>query len=348
LVAAWAERGAALPVAIVVSVFDDLLEDAPSFAHALSQVPSGKPLALDDIAIDRAGIARLKLPAADAVAELSRLLRDALAGGGGDEVIPAAAQPLLRQALSGDPWVRPSDPDVMRSWIRKALGPPAARQEVSAAVEAASSPPLAVPSMVPSNAPSRAPSAGPHRSAGGAVLEDLELPILSAIELRRTSAVTAAEPLAAEPATGSQAAPDSPAPPAAPTKSPAPEIAGSLTARDRSSTASDQLETEVISSRDPLFRAVLPEFPSPPPRASAPSSVPSPAPPPPLLPRPVMRHAPQRSRPVSLPAAPPARLHSGAAAPGSYIQVPVDARRRWLRFALLLIAAALLVLLVRR
>ena len=136
LVTMWAREGAALPVAVVVSVFDDLLIAANENGSGADAHPD-HALGLDDILIDMSGVARLGTCAAGDVAEYSRLIRSALVGGAGDEAVPAAVQSLLRQATSDDPWIRPPDLEALRCSLRDALGPPAARDEVRKCLQAA-------------------------------------------------------------------------------------------------------------------------------------------------------------------------------------------------------------------
>lgn len=128
VVAAWAEQGAPLPVAVVVSIFDDVcadLEIGPAEAQRCTQ-----PLGLDDVMIDQHGIARLTVVPDEPVAELSRLLYDTLAAGAGDGAVPAAARPLIEQSVDSDPLVRPPGATPVRAALRAALGPPARRDEV--------------------------------------------------------------------------------------------------------------------------------------------------------------------------------------------------------------------------
>lgn len=128
LVARWAEVGAALPVAVVVSVFDDLL----AAAEGTSGLPTrARPLGLGDIMVDDAGVARLATPGPITVQELGELLRAALAGGSGDSAIPGAAHALLGRLRADAPSVEACDAEMVRVRLREALGPPAARHEVA-------------------------------------------------------------------------------------------------------------------------------------------------------------------------------------------------------------------------
>lgn len=125
LVDSWAQSGRTLPVAVVVSIFDDLCE-------ALAGAPPGDDVevSLDHVVIDQAGVARMTVRPREVVPAVSALLREALAAGRGDEAIPAAAWQVLGQGLAADPWVRPAGTDVIQHQLREALGPPAARDEV--------------------------------------------------------------------------------------------------------------------------------------------------------------------------------------------------------------------------
>lgn len=125
LVDSWAQSGRTLPVAVVVSIFDDLCE-------ALAGAPPGDDVvvSLDHVVIDQTGVARMTVRPREVVPAVSALLREALAAGRGDEAIPAAAWPVLGQGLADDPWVRPAGTDVIQHQLREALGPPAARDEV--------------------------------------------------------------------------------------------------------------------------------------------------------------------------------------------------------------------------
>lgn len=116
-----ADRGQLMPVAVVLSLFDDLL----------LQVSEGAPdrmLSLDEIALDAAGRASFMGPAN--LAALGRLLEPALTGDPAMMDPPAAACSILARLQSDDPMDRPVDAEQLRGWLRDALGSPAPRDEV--------------------------------------------------------------------------------------------------------------------------------------------------------------------------------------------------------------------------
>lgn len=134
LVKVWSDSGAALPVAVVVSIFDDLCESLGG--PALDDIAMSRwshPLALDQVVIDQQGIARLTVTPSEPVSAVSRLLYDTLSAGQGELGVPAAARPLLEHGMAHDPWLRPSAPETLQRWLRTSLGPPAGREEVRAA-----------------------------------------------------------------------------------------------------------------------------------------------------------------------------------------------------------------------
>jgi hypothetical protein len=136
VVSAWADQGTPLPVAVVVSIFDDVcasLEATPDGAAPEGSTPDrrwSRPLALEHVVIDEGGRARLLVEPDDAVGSVSRLLYDTLAAGGGDGAVPAAVRPLIGHGLAEDPLLRPPSTEPMRAWLRSSLGPPALRDEV--------------------------------------------------------------------------------------------------------------------------------------------------------------------------------------------------------------------------
>ncbi len=166
LVHSWAETGRALPVAVVVSIIDDVCE-------ALAAAPPGDDVvvSLDHVIIDQSGVARITVRPREAVPAVSSLLREALAAGRGDEAIPAAAWPVLGQGLAEDPWVRPASTDVIQQQLRDALGPPAAREEVLGCCavmrgQVSPPPPMVTPSIPPPVvATSMAPPTAPELEA---------------------------------------------------------------------------------------------------------------------------------------------------------------------------------------
>ena len=120
LVERWQDAGAAVPVAIVVSVFDDVLAALPDTADE-------RDADFDAIVVDDAGHAFTRAPLG--LRGAGRLLVRAL----GDEV-PSAARPLVARLTDGE---RPADAEQLRQWMRDALGAPASREEVTAAFYAA-------------------------------------------------------------------------------------------------------------------------------------------------------------------------------------------------------------------
>jgi hypothetical protein len=144
LVRAYADRGAAPPVAVVLSVFDDLLEDPPEGA------PRRAPR-LDDVVIDLFGRARAASPLG--LDGLGLLLARALGHGEADDgAVPGAARALLSRVLSDDPGDRPADAEQLRAWLRDHLGAPAPREEVVACLEEATSD-VPRPALVETSAP---------------------------------------------------------------------------------------------------------------------------------------------------------------------------------------------------
>lgn len=124
LVDIWAERDAALPVAVVVSVFDDLLASSGG-----DYATRPRPLGLDDILIDGAGIAHLAASGSIVAAEVTALLTKALEGGAGEAAIPPSARAFLSR-LADDPAMITADNDHLRQQLRGALGTPASRPEM--------------------------------------------------------------------------------------------------------------------------------------------------------------------------------------------------------------------------
>lgn len=123
LVLAWSERGQALPVPVIASVFDDLLA-------ADVQAEGVGRLELADIHIDAEGRASLSQPAR--LDAFGPALRAALTGGGQGVEIPRRACSILARLSSEDPADGPSSPEQLRSWVRSALGQPAERAELQA------------------------------------------------------------------------------------------------------------------------------------------------------------------------------------------------------------------------
>lgn len=120
LVREWHARGEALPVAIAVSILDDLL---------LQPDTTTKRPHLDQVVIDDRGVARLESNDPGNLDDLAPIVAEMLGDG---DAVPPNARVLLARLTSDDPTERPADADQLRSWIRDSLGAPAAREEVLA------------------------------------------------------------------------------------------------------------------------------------------------------------------------------------------------------------------------
>jgi hypothetical protein len=119
----WQERGLAVPVAVVVSVFDDILS---------RWVPgrSRQDVLADAVRIDPKGFAFLDSPSAS-VDKLYPLLGRALGRGvDADDAVPPGGRVLLGWLHSEADVDRPRDAKEFRSWLREALGTPASREEM--------------------------------------------------------------------------------------------------------------------------------------------------------------------------------------------------------------------------
>ncbi|MEQ9501968.1 MAG: hypothetical protein RIT81_34160 [Deltaproteobacteria bacterium] len=136
LVDHWQDAGAAVPVAIVVSVFDDVLMGA-------LESDAEDDVGLDAITVDDSGHAFVRRPVG--LDGAGRLLVRAL----GDDV-PSNAQPLVARLMDGE---RPIDAEQLRQWMRDALGAPASREEVQAAFVAATFDPQEAETLLPAPAP---------------------------------------------------------------------------------------------------------------------------------------------------------------------------------------------------
>lgn len=114
LVEAWARNDASVPVALVASIFDDLLDsDLPKY---------GGTLRFDDVSIDVRGVASMRPGLSASMEGLAQLLMRALG-----EDAPAHAQPMLARLADE----APRDGEELRMWIREALGAPAPHEEVA-------------------------------------------------------------------------------------------------------------------------------------------------------------------------------------------------------------------------
>ena len=130
LVKRWASANASLPVAVVVSIVDDVLA-----AHTNDNfMTRPRPLSLGDILLDEYGQAHLLAPGSLSCGELAEILRSLLVGGFGDYGIPPAAHTLLAQLAADEFLGSYFDADGIRHRIRATLGAPASRGEVGACV----------------------------------------------------------------------------------------------------------------------------------------------------------------------------------------------------------------------
>ncbi len=133
LVRVWNARGAALPVAVVASIFDDVLEDSQWGDGSSGSLP---PSGGEDIYIDYTGFAHCGQRDPSLLGLVS-ILERALGDGTGEFAVPPLARVLLERLTSEEPSDRPRDAEELRSWLRDALGSPASRDEVLACVDAA-------------------------------------------------------------------------------------------------------------------------------------------------------------------------------------------------------------------
>ena len=171
LVRAWNDRGEALPVAVVVSVFDDLLETD-------GEARSAERPDLDDVVIDDRGVAHLGAPTSlDGLAPL--LARALGTGQPADDAVPAQARSLVERLASDDPIDRPADAEQLRRWLRDTLGAPAPREEVLACLESATGD---LPRMdVPEASLSREPGHATELDAAEPDVAEAEAPIPPAV-----------------------------------------------------------------------------------------------------------------------------------------------------------------------
>lgn len=144
IVHTWTERAAPLPVAVVLSIFDDLLQDADGQGFVSDE--SSNELSLAHVHIDEHGVASLRERSAS-VSQLSLLLAEVL-GATGEHSIPLAVRGLLRSAQGVQP---PLDAEWFRAELRRTLGPPGPRAEVRVLVEAVE-PKREVVSLIPAEA----------------------------------------------------------------------------------------------------------------------------------------------------------------------------------------------------
>lgn len=128
IVSSWAQQRASLPVAVVLSIFDDLLHDLDGVE--LDRASLAEPLGLADVHVDEHGVASLRGRASD-VRVIARLLAEVL-GATGEASIPLAALGLLRVAEEAAP---PMDAAWFRAQLRSTLGPPGTRAELRALMD---------------------------------------------------------------------------------------------------------------------------------------------------------------------------------------------------------------------
>ena len=122
----WAQAGAALPVAVVVSIVDDILATQPSmFTGDLFA-----DLRLNDVLLDSYGQVHLISQKSLSHEALVSLLYRLLCGGIGEEAIPSTARMFLAQLDDRARMNIPLDPDIVRAELRQAIGSPAERFEV--------------------------------------------------------------------------------------------------------------------------------------------------------------------------------------------------------------------------
>lgn len=123
----WTHRDAPLPVAIVLSIFDDLLHELDG---AELDPADASPPSISDIHVDEHGVASLR----GRVFEL-RFLAELLAqvlGATGEDSVPPAVRGLLRSAEEASP---PMDVAWFRTELRRTLGPPGSRAELRALMD---------------------------------------------------------------------------------------------------------------------------------------------------------------------------------------------------------------------
>jgi hypothetical protein len=121
LIEAWSRNDTSMPVALVVSIFDDLLaqnEELPKY---------GGTLRFDDISIDVLGVASMRPGLSASIEGLAQLMVRALG-----EDAPAHAWSMIAR-LSDEP---PRDVEELRMWIRESLGAPAPHDELALALTA--------------------------------------------------------------------------------------------------------------------------------------------------------------------------------------------------------------------
>lgn len=126
----WAHSGASVPVAIVGSIFDDVLSD-PALRDLRA---SGGALRLDDLWLDEHGVAHLEDRSRASVDALAVLLVRVL----GEDPPPSALAVIARFEDVGA-----RDVEELRAWTREACGAIATHDELAAIIASFSMPPEA-------------------------------------------------------------------------------------------------------------------------------------------------------------------------------------------------------------
>lgn len=131
IVRAWHARGEAVPVAVVVSVFDDIL--------ATSIADDGKAaIDLEHVRVTPQGRARLSCPGR--LSAIASMLTEALGADLPGDAVPPAAWGLFDRIRSDDATESPVDAEQLRHWIRDSLGAPATHEEVQECANEARTP----------------------------------------------------------------------------------------------------------------------------------------------------------------------------------------------------------------
>lgn len=122
VVHAWHARGEPVPVAVVASVFDDVLAGSV-------QDDGRASLQLEDLRVTPGGAAYLTRPAQ--LSAVCPLLMEAMGADLlGDQAVPPAAWALFDKLTSDEPSDHPADAEQLRQWLRETLGTPATHEEV--------------------------------------------------------------------------------------------------------------------------------------------------------------------------------------------------------------------------
>ncbi len=131
IVRAWHARGEAVPVAVVVSVFDDIL--------ATSVADDGKAaIDLEHVRVTPEG--RAQLSCTGRLSAIVGMLMEALGADLPGDAVPPAAWGLFERLTSDDATESPMDAEQVRQWIRDSLGAPATHEEVQECAQEALAP----------------------------------------------------------------------------------------------------------------------------------------------------------------------------------------------------------------